>query len=117
MCGAYCGDLAPREVSPVASLPGGHRGWETTPVGSYPEGKSAFGVLDMGGNVAEWTADWYGSYAAQEETNPQGPRTGTSRVTRGGGWTNVHTNRAADRSWPDPTDRVVDLGFRCARGW
>ena len=30
-----------------------------TDVGSYPKGASPYGVLDMAGNVYDWTADWY----------------------------------------------------------
>ncbi|MEQ1813817.1 MAG: SUMF1/EgtB/PvdO family nonheme iron enzyme, partial [Candidatus Nitrotoga sp.] len=33
------------------------------PVGSYPEDKSPFGVMDMAGNVSEWVGDWYQPYA------------------------------------------------------
>jgi formylglycine-generating enzyme required for sulfatase activity len=36
--------------------------WLTSPVGSYPQGVSAYGVHDMIGNVWEWTASEYASY-------------------------------------------------------
>ncbi len=34
---------------------------DTTPVGSYPEGASVYGCLDMIGNVQEWTGTLWGS--------------------------------------------------------
>ena len=40
--------------------------WEATaPVGSFPEGASRFGALDMAGNVSEWTADRPGDYPSE----------------------------------------------------
>ena len=60
------------------------------PVNSFPEGQSAFGVLNMAGNVAEWTSDWYDPrfYGRSEATiaDPTGPATGTEKVVRGGSW-------------------------------
>jgi formylglycine-generating enzyme required for sulfatase activity len=119
-CGSECTskDTAKRRRIPWKAMYDGSDGWETTaPVGSYPEGRSPSGALDMAGNVWEWTADWYGAYSKLAETNPQGPSTGTSRVFRGGGAGTVHTTkvRAANRSWTPPETRDFDLGFRCAR--
>ena len=61
---------------------------DTTMVGSYPSGASPYGCLDMAGNVIEWVSDWYDhdTYAHSPHRNPQGPDSGTTRITRGGSW-------------------------------
>ncbi|MEA3459705.1 MAG: formylglycine-generating enzyme family protein, partial [Chloroflexota bacterium] len=60
----------------------GHRG--TTIVGSFPDGASPYGVMDMAGNVSEWTTDWYKAYPGSDFTSPYfGEK---YRVIRGGGW-------------------------------
>jgi formylglycine-generating enzyme required for sulfatase activity len=72
----------------------------TAPVGSYPEGMSPAGALDMMGNVSEWTST---------------PRDG-SRVLRGGSWGSLpHSARVSERTWTDPTDGLESYGFRCAQ--
>lgn len=58
------------------------------PIGSYNKGKSFYGVMDMAGNVWEWTSDWYSDvyYFHSPKQNPNGPTTGSWRVIRGGSW-------------------------------
>ena len=91
----------------------------TAPVGSYPDGASWCGALDMAGNVWEWAHDWYGEdyYDASPDRNPQGPASGQNRIVRGGSWSNVPSFvRSASRLRNDPDYTYVNLGFRCARG-
>ncbi len=90
---------------------------DTTAVGKYPQGASPYGVLDMGGNVYEWVADWYGpNYMVEPHDNPVGLETGTLRVIRGGSWFNVADYvRAAFRTGHNPADQSEYIGFRCAR--
>jgi len=88
----------------------------TAPVGNYPRGASPFGVLDMSGNVWEWTADWYdaGYYSRAAARNPTGPPSGEQRVVRGGSWYYYGKNlRAANRHRDAPTYRYDNIGFRC----
>jgi len=43
----------------------------TSPVGSYPDGASPYGVLDMAGNVWEWVDSWYDVYPGGDKaTSP-----------------------------------------------
>ncbi|NPV85717.1 MAG: SUMF1/EgtB/PvdO family nonheme iron enzyme [Anaerolineae bacterium] len=91
----------------------------TAPVGSYPEGASPYGALDMAGNVWEWVADWYDAnyYANSPRENPKGPSSGEYRVLRGGSWLiDVSDVRAAGRDWGAPSFTSSSLGFRCALG-
>jgi formylglycine-generating enzyme required for sulfatase activity len=121
-CGTECVAMAARlQLDPAfhwTSLFDGDDGWESTaPVGSYPDGASTFGVLDMAGNVWEWTADGYGLYGSDAVTNPVGPSDRPTRVFRGGGWyvDGANAVRGAVRFNQGPTYRRDDLGVRCVR--
>lgn len=89
----------------------------TVPVGSYPNGVSAYGVHDMAGNVWEWVADWYDRdyYQRAPDRNLKGPDSGQMRVLRGGWWDSRPRNlRASSRSWIGPDSWTDYIGFRCA---
>lgn len=61
---------------------------KTSPLGSYPDGASPYGLLDMAGNVWEWCKDAYKSdyYKESPTKNPPGPDSDSKRVQRGGCW-------------------------------
>ena len=70
----------------------------------------------MLGNVWEWQSDWYGAYSAGAQTNPTGPGSGSSRVLRGGSWSdNTSDVRSSNRYDLTPDFTYYYLGFRVAR--
>ncbi len=89
----------------------GYRG--TTSVGTFADGASPYGLFDMGGNVWEWTADWYQPYPGNTVPDPfYGEE---FRVLRGGGWFDEPDQvLATNRSSTSPTAANDDIGFRCA---
>ena len=86
---------------------------ETSPVGAFPFGASAFGMEDMAGNVWEWCLDYYEPYRPAPKVNPRGPTTGNRRVYRGGSWkSRFNSLRVTVRGSNVPTFSCNDLGFR-----
>ena len=89
----------------------------TDPVGAHPSGASPYDIMDAGGNVWEWVADWFDEkyYEVSPYRDPKGPRTGSAHVVRGGSWDSRPTVLSASaRSSAYRGYREGDFGFRCA---
>jgi iron(II)-dependent oxidoreductase len=90
------------------------------PVGSYPGGASAYGCVQMIGDVWEWTASDFVAYPGfvvhpyREYSEVfYGP---DYKVLRGGSWaTHPTAVRTTFRNWDFPIRRQIFAGFRCAR--
>lgn len=91
----------------------------TLPVDSYASVNSAYGALNMAGNVSEWVFDYYQSnfYTLPQASgqNPRNTAPSDKRVARGGGWDNVPLfARTVHRIDIEPGSPRGSVGFRCA---
>jgi formylglycine-generating enzyme required for sulfatase activity len=77
---------------------------------------NGLGIYDMGGNVFEWCWDWRDDYSSGAQTDPVGAASGSSRVCRGGSWSNDTTRpRSAARGSDNPYTPYNNIGLRLAR--
>jgi formylglycine-generating enzyme required for sulfatase activity len=91
-----------RKFPRAFEVPGQDDGWvETAPVGSFPAGASKQGLLDLSGNVIEWTASEYEPGLME---------------ARGGGWATDTVSRRLRASYRTSRERSfwhATYGFRC----
>ncbi len=84
-------------------------------VGSYPKGASPYGLLDMAGNVWEWTSSLWQGYPYKADDGREDPIPGDPRVIRCGSFGNgAQVVRCACRVWFSPGFRYDFIGFRVA---
>jgi len=103
----------------------------TTSVMAYPQGASPYGVMDMSGNVSEWTATIYAAYPGNDaeaaNLHPQqldptyhegsdAKERGEFRVRRGGSWkSDPFATTTYHRNYSRPNYASDFFGFRCAK--
>jgi len=119
-------EFAARSGGDYKSYPWGNT-WETNravvkeaaprPVGSYPDGKNRWGVLDLIGNASEWTSSKASVYAGVAQIPSENK---DWLVVRGGSYASDPNDRqipisATYRDWFKPTLRHPTFGFRLVR--
>lgn len=95
---------------------------DTVRVSQFKQYLSPWGLLNMAGNVAEWTVDYYSDnyynseYFDDNNYNPQGPEEGNHRVVRGGSFADHSYHiRTAFRNHLNEETAIAYVGFRCAK--
>lgn len=108
------------DEEPTGALCNFHeRRWGTTAVGSFPAGASAYGILDMTGNVWEWTSDSFKGYPGFKYfPYPEYSELwfdGDHRVLKGGSWaTRAPILRTSFRNFFRRHFRIAFAGIRLA---
>lgn len=105
--------ISPDQANFLADGGRGTGAGKTLPAASFAP--NAFGIYDMHGNVAEWTADcWSGE--TQGVLLSAGGGLCSARVIKGGAWNDSGADlRASHREGDAESARRNDLGFRVAR--
>ena len=89
----------------------------SAPVGSYAA--NAYGIFDLGGNVAEWVQDFYvrstWSKRRSASTIRSAPTTGRVHVVRGASWRSATVTDLRVAARGSGVDGREDVGFRFAR--
>jgi formylglycine-generating enzyme required for sulfatase activity len=79
---------------------------------------NGLGLYDLGGNVSEWSHDYYTIYpydAREIYADPTGPQTGKHHVVKGSSWKQAGISELRN-SYRDYSDaKRADLGFRVCR--
>ena len=102
-------------ISPERANYGGNVG-HPQPVGSYPKGRSPYGLDDLTGNVAEWCDDWFELAENGAVEYPPAPEDGPRKIRRAGCYP-MSAERQSNTEFgtPSPDYRPKCIGFRCVR--
>ena len=86
------------------------------PIGRYsPAGDSPFGLVDVAGNVWQWTSSQYWNYPFDPKGRVDKRDHNGRRVGRGGAFNEPPLKaHCAWREWFNPASRRPNLGFRLA---
>jgi formylglycine-generating enzyme required for sulfatase activity len=92
---------------------------EVSSIGSFSNDTSIYGIVDLNGNVSEWTENWYNSYKNSDFKDIlYGKKV---KVIRGGSFHKMKHGLEKEfailpyRNFAPPEKRFWDTGFRCAK--
>ncbi len=86
----------------------------TVIIGTFPDDLSPYDVIDIGGNVSEWTSSPYLPYENNHKKNKNYSK--KNNVVRGGSFkTGKNESRTSARQFAPPNTKSISIGFRCIK--